>query len=218
MTVDGIDEERIASYIASLMMHDSKLIADIEKEALADDVPIIRKETQGLLNFLIKSFNPGQILEVGTAVGFSALLMWEASGKKVKITTIENYDKRIPIARKNFERAGADKDITLIEGDAMQVLQELKGPYPFIFMDAAKAQYINYLPEVTRLLSDGGMLITDNVLQDGDVLQSRYGVTRRDRTIHSRMREYLYELTHSDTYTTSIINCGDGMALSVKKK
>jgi len=213
----SFDDERIASYIASLSVGNSELINQIEKEALEDQVPIIRKETQGLLRFLIHSFKPESILEVGAAVGFSSLFMWEASGKRTKITTIENYDKRIPVARANFERAGASKDITLIEGDAMEVLKELEGQYPFIFMDAAKAQYINYLPEVTRLLSDGGILITDNVLQDGDVLQSRYGVTRRDRTIHSRMREYLYELTHSDVYTTSIINCGDGMALSVKK-
>ena len=212
------DSIRIESYIASLSTGMSDVVNAIEKEALADGVPIIRKETQGLLKFLIGTENPESILEVGTAVGFSALLMWEASGKKAKITTIENYEKRIPVARENFKRDGADKDITLIEGDAMDVLKTLTGPYPFIFMDAAKAQYINYLPEIIRLLPPGGILVTDNVLQDGDVLQSRYGVTRRDRTIHARMREYLYELTHSDIFTTSVINVGDGMALSLKKK
>ena len=216
------DNIRIESYIASLSTGMSDVVNTIEREALCSEVPIIRKETQGLLKFMIETHKPEKILEVGTAVGFSALLMWESSGKKVKIDTIENYDKRIPIAKENFKRAGAESDITLIEGDAMDVLKTLKGPYPFIFMDAAKAQYINYLPEIIRLLPAGGILVTDNVLQDGDVLQSRYGVTRRDRTIHSRtihsrMREYLYELTHSDIFTTSVINVGDGMALSVKK-
>ena len=211
------DETRIESYIDSLSTGTSELLSSIEREALNDEVPIIRKGSQCLLEFLIKAHKPERILEVGTAVGFSALLMWEASDKKAKITTIENYEKRIPIAWENFNKAGAGDDITLIEGDAMEILKTLDGPYPFIFMDAAKAQYINFLPEVTRLLTSGGILVTDNVLQDGDVLCSRYGVTRRDRTIHSRMREYLHELTHNDLFTTSIVNVGDGMALTLKK-
>ena len=144
--------------------------------------------------------------------------MWEASGKKASITTIEKYEKRIPEARRNFEKAGASDSITLLEGDALEILSAMQGEFPFIFMDAAKAQYINLLPDVTRLLTKGGILVTDNILKGGDILESRYAVTRRDRTIHTRVRDYLYELTHSDTYETVILNNGDGVSLSVKLK
>lgn len=211
-----IQDERIVSFINSLDRGHSELITAIEKEAKDTQVPIIRPETQSLLKFLIKMYKPESILEVGCATGFSSLLMWEASGKNCKITTIEKYEKRIPIARANFEKAGASSDIELIEGDAMEVLQKLDKEYSFIFMDAAKGQYINFLPDVTRLLKKGGILISDNVLQDGDVVESRYAVTRRNRTIHSRMREYLYELKHRDDYETTILNIGDGVTLSVK--
>ena len=209
--------ERIRSFIESLEPECPQWLTDLERQALADMVPIIRKETQQLLRFLVRYQKPEQILEVGTAVGFSALLMWEASGKSARITTIENYEKRIPIARENFAKNGADAQITLLKGDAAEVLKTLDGAYPMIFMDAAKGQYSAFLPEVLRLLSPGGLLITDNVLQDGDLLESRYAVTRRDRTIHARMRDYLYELMHSDVLDSTILNVGDGMALSVKK-
>ena len=209
--------ERIRSFIESLEPECPQWLTDLEQQALADMVPIIRKETQQLLRFLVRYQKPEQILEVGTAVGFSALLMWEASGKSARITTIENYEKRIPIARENFAKNGADAQITLLEGDAAEVLKTLDGAYPMIFMDAAKGQYSAFLPDVLRLLSPGGLLITDNVLQDGDLLESRYAVTRRDRTIHARMRDYLYELMHSDVLDSTILNVGDGMALSVKK-
>ncbi|MBR6157026.1 MAG: O-methyltransferase [Lachnospiraceae bacterium] len=212
-----ISAERIRSFIESLEPECPQWLTDLEQQAVADMVPIIRKETQQLLRFLVRYSKPEQILEVGTAVGFSALLMWEASGRTARITTIENYEKRIPIARANFVKNGADAQITLLEGDAQEVLTTLDGTYPMIFMDAAKGQYSAFLPEVLRLLAPGGLLITDNVLQDGDLLESRYAVTRRDRTIHARMREYLYELMHSEMLDSTILNVGDGMALSVKK-
>ena len=157
-----------------------------------------------------------RILEVGTAVGFSALLMSEYAPAGCEITTIENYEKRIPIARNNFKRAGKESQITLLEGDAMEVLPTLDEPYDFIFMDAAKGQYIHYMPEVMRLLKTGGTLVSDNVMQDGSIIESRFAVERRDRTIHSRMREYLYELKHHEELLTSIIPLGDGVAVSVK--
>lgn len=161
---------------------------------------------------------PSRILEIGTAIGFSALLMSEYMPKDGRITTIEKYEKRIPIARENFRRAGKEGQITLMEGDALEVMRTLDEPYNLIFMDAAKGQYIHYLPEAVRLLSDGGVLISDNVLQDGDVIESRFAVERRNRTIHSRMREYLYELKHHGQLTTSILPLGDGVAISVKKE
>ena len=209
--------ERIAVYLRSLESPENPLLEEIEQDALASYVPIIRKETQSLLKTLLTMLRPARVLEVGTAVGFSALLMSEYLPEDAHITTIEKYEKRIPIARQNFRRAGKEEQITLIEGDAMEVLKSLDGPFDFVFMDAAKGQYPHYLPEVLRLLTPGGVLMSDNVLQDGSLIESRFAVERRDRTIHSRMREYLYELKHREDLMTSILPLGDGVALTVKK-
>ena len=213
-----IVDERMVTYIHSLEVPESDIIETIEQEALETYVPIIRKETQSFLKVLLLLKKPMKILEVGTAVGFSAILMSEYMPEGAHITTIEKYEKRIPIARENFKRAGKESCITLIEGDALEVMQSLDDSYDMIFMDAAKGQYIHYLPEVTRLLAEGGVLVSDNVLQDGDVIESRYAVERRNRTIHNRMREYLFELKHSEIYETSILPLGDGIALSVKRR
>ena len=212
-----IVDERMVTYIRSLEVPENPVIEAIEQEALRDRVPIIRKEMQSFLKVLLMIKKPMQILEVGAAVGFSSILMSEYMPEGGHITTIENYDKRIPIARKNFERAGKEEQIDLIEGDALEVMRGLKGSYDLIFMDAAKGQYIHYLPEVMRLLEPNGVLVSDNVLQEGDIIESRFAVERRNRTIHSRMREYLYELKHHDQLQTSIIPLGDGVALSVKR-
>lgn len=211
-----IVDERMITFINSMETENSQILEEIEREALDTYVPIIRKEMQSFLKVLLAIKKPMRILEVGTAVGFSALLMSENAPKDCKITTIEKYEKRIPIAIANFVRAGRENQITLVEGDALEILQGLTETYDFIFMDAAKAQYIVYMPEVLRVLENGGVLISDNVLQDGDIMESRFAVERRNRTIHSRMREYLYELKHEPTLTTSIIPLGDGVAISVK--
>ena len=212
-----IVNERIVDYINSLDKGNSPVCNAIEKEALADGVPIIRKEMGNLLKVLLLLKQPQKILEVGTAVGYSSILMSENMPQNCRITTIENYEKRIPVAKNNFKRAGKEEVITLLEGDAMDILKELDGTYDFIFMDAAKGQYINFLPELLRLMPAGGLLISDNVLQEGDTVESRYGVTRRNRTIHTRMREYIYTLTHAEQLETSIVPIGDGITLSVKK-
>ncbi|MEQ3401868.1 O-methyltransferase [Dorea formicigenerans] len=212
-----IVDERMVTYIRSLEVPESAVIEAIEQEALRDRVPIIRKEMQSFLKVLLMIKRPMRILEVGAAVGFSSILMSEYMPEDGHITTIENYDKRIPIARANFKRAGKEEQIDLIEGDALEVMHGLEGPYDLIFVDAAKGQYIHYLPEVMRLLGTDGVLVSDNVLQEGDIIESRFAVERRNRTIHSRMREYLYELKHHDQLQTSIIPLGDGVALSVKR-
>lgn len=212
-----IVEPRVVAYINSLDSGNSDICNLIEKEALNDNVPIIRKEMGNLLKVLIALKQPERILEVGTAVGYSSILMSENMPENCRITTIENYEKRIPVAKNNFKRAGKEEVITLLEGDAMDILKELDGMYDFIFMDAAKGQYINFLPELLRLMPAGGLLISDNVLQEGDIVESRYGVTRRNRTIHTRMREYIYTLTHAEQLETSIVPIGDGITLSVKK-
>lgn len=212
-----IVDERMVSFIHSLERENSEVLEKIEQEALDAYVPIIRKEMQSFLKVLLLMKRPVQILEVGTAIGFSAILMSEYAPEEAKITTIEKYEKRIPIARANFKRARKEQKISLIEGDALKVMKSLRGSYDFIFMDAAKGQYISYMPEAIRLLKKGGLLVSDNVLQDGDIIESRFAVERRNRTIHSRMREYLYELKHDERLETSIIPLGDGVALSIKK-
>ena len=213
-----IVDERIITFINSMDTENSEILEQIEKEARADSVPIIRREMQSFLRTLLMLKKPVHILEVGTAVGFSALLMSDYLPEGGHITTIENYEKRIPIARENFRRAGKEDKITLIEGDATEVLAEMEGTFDFIFMDAAKGQYIHYLPNVLRLLSDGGCLVSDNVMQDGDIIESRFAVERRNRTIHARMREYLYELKHHPELETVILPVGDGVTLSTKKE
>ncbi len=211
-----IVDERFVTYINSLDTGNTKLLDQIEKEALETDVPVIRKETQACLKLLLALKQPARILEVGTAVGFSAIFMKTYNPTDGVLTTIENYGPRIPIARANFKRAGMEEGITLLEGDAACVLKGLSGPYDLIFMDAAKAQYIHFLPDVLRLLENGGMLISDNVLQDGDIIESRYAVIRRNRTIHKRMRKYLYVLTHHDQLVTTVLPVGDGITVSCK--
>ena len=212
-----IVDERIVTFLHSLETENSEILETIEAEALRDQVPIIRKEMQSFLKVLLAVKKPMRILEIGTAVGFSALLMSESVSKDCKITTIEKYEKRIPIACQNFKRAGKDAQIELLEGDALEILKQLDGPYDFIFMDAAKGQYVFYLEETIRLLEKDGVLVTDNVLQDGDVIESRFAVERRNRTIHARMREFLYNLKHDPRILTTIIPLGDGVAVSVKK-
>ena len=212
-----IVNDRITDYIRSLESSQGSLLDSIEQEAERERVPIIRRETAALLRTLVAALRPARILEIGTAVGYSSLLMCRVMPENCRITTIEKYEKRIPIAKRNFERAGKEPCITLLEGDAEEILGTLSGPYDFIFMDAAKGQYMHWLPQILRLLPSGGVLLSDNVLQDGDIVESRYAVERRNRTIHTRMRDYLYELTHMKEFETSVIPIGDGVALSVKR-
>ncbi len=211
-----IVEQRITTYLHSLDKGNGEFLDSLRLQAQADYVPIIRQETEQLLKVLLHMKQPRCILEVGTAIGYSALVMAANMPADAQITTIEKYEKRIPLAHDNFKRAGAEDKITLLEGDAMEILKTLDGPYDFIFMDAAKGQYLNFFPEVMRLLSVGGVLLSDNVLQDGDVIESRYLVTRRNRTIHARMREYLYTLTHIPELETAVVPIGDGLAVSTK--
>lgn len=213
-----IVEERIVSYINSLEKENSPVLEEIEKEARKDGVPIIRKEMESFLRVMLSIKKPMRILELGTAVGYSAILMSEYINEKGQIITIENYDKRIPIAKENIKKAGRENVIKLLEGDAMEIMPTLESDqFDFVFMDAAKAQYIHFLPEVLRLMKKDGVLITDNVLQEGDMIQSKYVVRRRDRTIHKRMREYLEVVKNHPQLETSIVPIGDGITMSVKK-
>ena len=213
-----IVDERMTIFIDSMDTPNTEFLNQLEKYSKETNVPIIRPSMQSFLKLLLAIKQPKKILEVGCAIGFSALLMSEYGPKDCHITTIEKYEKRIPLAKENFKKAGKTDCITLLEGDAADILKTLEGPYDFIFMDAAKGQYIHFMPEVLRLLAEGGILVSDNVLQDGDIIESRFAVTRRNRTIHGRMREYLYELKHHPQLVTSILPLGDGVTISVKQE
>jgi len=213
-------DERMLTFIHSFDREKPDYLNELEQYSLKTNVPIIRPQMQSLLRLLITWGKPMRILEVGTAIGFSALLMSEYAPKGCHITTIEKYEKRIPIAKENFIKYGKEKDITLLEGDAAQILSGLSddGAYDMIFMDAAKGQYIRFLPDILRLLAPNGILVSDNVLQEGELIESKYAVTRRNRTIHNRMREYLYALTHTDELETMILPIADGITLSVRRR
>jgi predicted O-methyltransferase YrrM len=207
------------SYIHSLESQNSEVLEKIEQCAIKDNVPIIRKEMESFLRVMLSISKPLNILELGCAIGYSAILMSEYLPEGGHITTIENYDKRIVEAKANIQKANLQDKITLLEGDALEVMKDLETEkYDFVFMDAAKAQYIYFLPEVMRLMKPGAILIADNVLQDGDIIESRYGVIRRNRTIHSRMREYMYQVKHMEELETTIVPIGDGITMSVKKE
>lgn len=211
-----IIDPRMATFIDSMDPGNPPYLDELEKEAIAGDIPIIRKPLQSFFRFLLRYVKPKSILEVGTAIGFSAILMSEYAPKDCKITTIEKYEKRIPVAKENFKKYGKNGQIELLEGDAADILKELTGPYDLIFMDAAKGQYLAFLPDVLRLMAPGGLLLSDNVLQDGDVIESRFALDHRKRTTHARMREYLYELKHLPGYETVILPVGDGITLTTK--
>lgn len=214
--MQDIVNERVVSFINSFDKGNSPICNIIEKEARADGVPIIRKEMETFLKTMLRLTKAEKILEIGAAVGYSSIFMSQNMADGAHITTIENYPPRIAKAKANIAKAGALDKITLLEGDAGEILKTLKGPYDFIFMDAAKAQYVVILPEILRLLKPGAILITDNVLQEGEITEPRYGVTRRNRTIYDRMREYLYAVTHCDELETTIVPIGDGITLSVR--
>ena len=212
-----IIDNRITEYLHSLETSRGELLDTIEKKAIEDGVPIIRSETAALLRSLTAALRPENILEIGTAVGYSALQMCQVMPENCHITTIEKYEKRIPEAKENFRKAGEESRITFLEGDADMWLKELKGKqFDLVFMDAAKGQYLNWLPLLLDLMPVGAVLISDNVLQDGDVVQSRFAVQRRNRTIHSRMREYLYELKHMEEFETAVIPIGDVVTISTR--
>ncbi|MBQ9828163.1 MAG: O-methyltransferase [Lachnospiraceae bacterium] len=212
------DIYRMTDFLESLETSEKdEFLRETEEKATKDSVPIVKRPVRSLLSVLIQIKKPRQILEIGTAVGFSAVFMAKKA-PYARITTIENYPPRIKEARKNIPASGEGDRIELLEGDAADILPTLEGPYDLIFMDAAKGQYINFLEDCLRLLSPGGVLVSDNVLQDDDVLRSRYAVKRRNRTIHDRMRDYLYEIKHNEMLETVIIPAADGAAVSVKKE
>ena len=210
--------ERISSFIKSFISDDEGLLGDIYSEAIKNRVPVMRKETRELLKTQIIMKKPMQTLEIGTAVGYSSIYMSKYIDEGAKITTIELDEDRVKIAKTNIEKMNKSDTIMVLQGDAYDVLKTLPDNlYDFAFVDAAKGQYINYYPDVMRVMKAGGVIVSDNVLQDGDVLESHFTVDKRNRTIHDRMREYLYTITHDDRLDTAILSVGDGVAISIKR-
>ena len=212
-----ITDKHVEDYLCTLSEPLPKYLQCIEEKALQDGVPIIKKPTQNLLRFILRNNQVASILEVGTAVGFSALLMSEYIDNNGKITTIEKMHSRYVEAIDNIEKANQTKCITVVEGDALDEINKINDTFDMVFIDAAKGQYNNYFDDIIGKLSDRAILVCDNVLQEGEIAMSRYAVTRRNRTIHSRMREFLYMITHDDRLDTIVLPIGDGVTISYKK-
>ena len=212
-----VTDDTMNAYLRSVQPMYDGVLGEIQKEAIAAEVPIVPPEVARLLSVLLTMQKPKNILEIGTAVAFSAGLMCRYLPEEGTVTTIDRYEVMLKDARVNIKRMGLEDKIEILEGDAADILPTLEGPYDVIFMDAAKGQYIHFLDDVLRLMKPGSGLVSDNVLQGGDIIESHYAVERRNRTIYKRMREYLYELKHNDKLLTSVIPLGDGVTVSVRK-
>lgn len=213
-----VTDDYINSYLRTIQPHYDGVLGKIEKESRDAQVPVIPHETARLLSVLLTMKKPKNILEVGTAVAFSSGLMSRYLQDGGTITTIDRYELMLKDARKNIARMGLENTIKILEGDAADILPTLTGPYDVIFLDAAKGQYSAFLPHCLRLLPVGGLLIVDDVLQGGDIAKTRFSVPRRQRTIHKRLRNFLWDISHNDALESSIVPIGDGLAVCVKIK
>ncbi len=211
-------DDYISRYIRLIQPKYDGVLGEIQEEALAEEIPIVPHETARFLSTLLTIKKPKEILEIGTAVAFSAGLMSRYLQEGGHVTTIDRYEYMLNIAKKNIKRMGLEEKINIIEDDAANVLPKLSGPYDFIFLDAAKAQYIQFLPELLRLMPIGGVLVADDVLQGGNIAKSRFSLPRRQRTIHKRMRNFLWDISHLDCLESSIIPIGDGIVMCTKIK
>lgn len=210
---------RITSFVRSMAKEDAGKLGELYRDAIHRGVPVIRPEARELLKTQLLIQKPKHVLEIGTAVGYSSIYMTGYLPEDAQITTLELSEERTKEAKENIRRFGKEKNIQVICGDAAETLKELPDDaYEFTFVDAAKAQYIYYLPDVLRVLKKGGVIVSDNILQEGEVLESHFLVEKRNRTIHDRMREYLYVITHDERLETAILPVGDGMAISVLRE
>lgn len=211
-------DDYISRYIRLIQPKYDGVLGEIQEEALEEEIPIVPHETARFLSTLLTIKKPKEILEIGTAVAFSAGLMSRYLQEGGHVTTIDRYEYMLNIAKKNIKRMGLEEKINIIEDDAANVLPKLSGPYDFIFLDAAKAQYIQFLPELLRLMPIGGILVADDVLQGGNIAKSRFSLPRRQRTIHKRMRNFLWDISHLDCLESSTIPIGDGIVMCTKIK
>lgn len=213
-----IINEDILHYLRTEQKSLTGALGELEELAHENGVPVIPHETVVFLQFLLRQKRPKTVLEIGTAIGFSASLMAETLGEDAKITTIDRFPVMIEKAKKNFEKLDLTEQITLLEGDAADLLSSLEGPYDFIFMDSAKAKYITFLPECLRLLADDGILMVDDIFQAGTILQPIEEIPRKNRAIHRKLNEFLAEITRSPELSSTLLPLGDGVALISKNK
>ncbi len=209
--------ECITQFLLSVQPYFDGVLGEIQRDALKKNMPIIPPETARLLCTLLSIKRPERILEIGCAIGFSAGLMSRYITEDGHITTIDRYELMINQAKKNFERLKITDKVTLLEGDAAEILPTLNDSFDVIFLDAAKGQYIQFLPECLRLLKEGGLFIADDVLFDGTVAWDRSLVPRRQRTIHQRLRAFLKEVADNPCLETTILPVGGGVLISHKK-
>ena len=210
---------KVLEYLDIISPVNSQTVEEIRSVAKENYIPIIKRDTENLLKFVLKMQNPKSILEIGCAVGYSAIVMLENSG--ADIVTVEKMPERVEEAKKNIKYANLEDRAKIIEGDAGEILERLVNEnkkFDFIFMDAAKAQYITWLPTVKALLKDNGIIFSDNCLQEGDLLESSFAIRKRDKTIHKRMREYIYLLLHDEDLESWIFSIGDGVLLSRSRR
>ena len=210
---------KVLEYLDIISPVNSQAVEEIRSVAKENYIPIIKRDTENLLKFVLKMQNPKSILEIGCAVGYSAIIMLENSD--ADIVTVEKMPERVEEAKKNIKYANLEDRAKIIEGDAGEILERLVNEnkkFDFIFMDAAKAQYITWLPTVKALLKDKGIIFSDNCLQEGDLLESSFAIRKRDKTIHKRMRDYIYLLLHDEDLESWIFSIGDGVLLSRSRR
>ena len=212
-----VDYDRIQSFLSSLLPNEKdEALAKLYRDAREREIPVIRPETGNLIQTLLKAKQPARALEIGTAIGYSAIITLRAMGERGRLTGMELDKARAEEARKNLEAFGYKDQSEVLIGDAAQLLKTLpENTYDYIFLDAAKGQYLVYLKEILRVARPGAVLLSDNILQNFTVMDSRFMVERRDRTIHARIREYLDYLMHTEGIATSVLPVGDGVAYSV---
>lgn len=213
--MSNITYDYMEEYIRGLIKDEDDLLIELEEFAKENSVPIIHKEVGRFLEVLINIKKPKKILELGTAIGYSAILMEKASQGESSITTIERDKAMVDLATKNIEKSGYKEKIKIVEGDCLEVLSEIDEKFDLIFMDAGKGHYNHFFPECLRLLEDDGIIIGDNVLFRG-MVASDHLVKRRKITIVKRMREFL-NMVSQDEFLTSIIPMGDGLALITRR-
>ena len=206
------------NYLDSLIPEKSRFLNELREKSAKEEsyAPIVQRSTEQFIVTLMQMLKPHRVLEVGTAVGYSSILMADNLPEESKIITIERYKKHADIAVDNIFASGNEKRIQVIEGEAAEVLHWLEGDFDFIFLDAAKGQYIEFLPDILRLLKKGGVLLSDNILYHG-MIENDKKIIRRKETIVKRLHMYLEKITDCAELTTSIIPIGDGVALSVRK-
>lgn len=192
-------------------------LGKLEEEAHVAEVPVIPHETVVFLKFLLGQLQPERILEIGAAIGFSSSVMATTIGENAHVTTIDRFDVMIEKAKKNYERLGLTDKVTLLEGQAADILPELSGPYDFIFMDSAKSKYIEFLPECLRLLRKGGVLMVDDIFQGGTILLPDEEIPRGKRAIHRKLNEFLRVVMDHPDLTSTILPLGDGVILMTKE-